>query len=510
MRPKQSLTTRTRPSPWIWFLVFSPPLSALASLAISVLSDVYDWRLMALTLLVGLMLGYLGLRAVWRIRSWSVRWALRLGVSLLVILVTVIVGIDLVTAARDLRSGQAHNPVIAGSVAPGYEEVWSEFERNFRVRGEWGAACAAYVDGQKVVDIWGGFRDLKRSRAWEKDTLALVFSTTKGMAAMTLAVANSRGWLDYDAKVASYWPEFAAEGKQDVTVRQLLSHQAGLCCLDVPLTLDELRDPDRIARQLALQKPVWPPGASHGYHALSIGLYEEELLRRVDPQRRTLGRFFQDEIAKPLAIEFYIGLPHEVPASRLARLSFFPATTMAFNVDGVPWRFILSLLRPRSLAARAMANPRLEAALLQYERPEYRGIEEPSANGVGTARSIARAYSAFATGGAELGLQPDTLDKLAAAPITPPAGDTDLVLGVPFAYSLGYAKPSVSFRFGTNSKAFGTPGMGGSVGFADPEVHAAFAYVPNRLGYCLVDDPREKPLRDAFYRCLRRVRKGAK
>jgi len=335
--------------------------------------------------------------------------------------------------------------------------------------------------------------------------MVLVFSATKGMAAMCMAVANSRGWLDYDARVASYWPEFAAEGKQDVTVRQLLAHQAGLCCIHNPvIQAEQLRDFDALAARLAREKPAWPPGSNHGYHGLSIGFYEGELLRRVDPQHRSLGRFFQEEIAKPLDAEFYIGLPAEVPESRLARLTFFPTGALGLYADRVMWRFIFDMFRPNTLAGGILANPKVDKLLIQYEAPECRGLEAPAVNGVGEARAIARAYSAFATGGAELGLRQETLDELMAPPILPSGGDMDLCLRLPTAYSLGFDKPNISLRFGTNGKAFGTPGMGGSFAFADPEIKASFAYTTNRLGYCLVD-PREQALRDAFYRSVRRL-----
>src|SRR6187200_340231 len=208
---------------------------------------------------------------------------------------------------------------VSGFVAPGFEEVRAEFERNFEGRrGEIGAAVAAYWRGSKVVDLWGGRRTPKGDAPWDRDTMVAVMSTTKGMSAMTLAIANARGWLDYDAPVARYWPEFAQNGKGTVTVRQLLGHEAGLVLLDEELRIGDMRDLDAVARVLARQKPAWPPGTRHGYHTMSLGLYMQELIRHVDPAKRTLGRFFQEEIAKPLGLELYIGLPAEIPDERLA------------------------------------------------------------------------------------------------------------------------------------------------------------------------------------------------
>jgi len=209
---------------------------------------------------------------------------------------------------------------IEGLVAPGFEEVRAEFERNFAKRGEIGAAVAAYWRGEKVVDLWGGRRTPNGDAPWNEDTMVVVMSTTKGLAAMTLAVANARGCLDYDAPVARYWPEFAQNGKAAITVRQLLGHEAGLVLLDEPLPIEKLHDLDEVAHVLARQKPAWPPGTRHGYHTLTIGLYMQELVRRVDPAKRSLGRIFHEEIAVPLGLEFYIGRPCEIPEERLAQL----------------------------------------------------------------------------------------------------------------------------------------------------------------------------------------------
>ncbi len=209
---------------------------------------------------------------------------------------------------------------VGGTVAPGFDDVRAEFERDFTERGEIGAAVAAYWRGEKVVDLWGGHRTPSGDEPWNEDTMVVVMSTTKGLAAMTLAIANSRGWLDYDAPVAQYWPEFAQNGKAAITVRQLIVHEAGLVLLDEDLTIDMLRDLDSVARMLERQTPAWTPGTRHGYHAMTIGFYMQELIRRVDPAHRTLGQFFHEEIAEPLDLEFYIGLPPEIPDDRIAQI----------------------------------------------------------------------------------------------------------------------------------------------------------------------------------------------
>ena len=399
-------------------------------------------------------------------------------------------------------SGSAADPAepvrADGGVAPGFEEVRAEFDRNFAERGEVGAAVAAYWRGEKVVDLWGGRRTPTGETPWNEDTMVVVNSTTKGLAAMTVAVANSRGWIDYDAPVAEYWPEFAQNGKGAVTVRQLLSHEAGLVWIDEPLQVKDLADLDRVRDVLARQKPAWEPGTRHGYHAMTIGLYMQELIRHVDPERRTLGRFFKEEIARPLQIEFYIGLPPQIPDTRLAQLELFSPMRAVRALPSTPNPMVLRILWPWSLLRKSMLFTDLD--------PNDRGsleFEIPAGNGVGTARAIARAYSAFAEGGAELGITAATLASLTAAhEVERPR---DAVMGVPSWISLGFLKPGPELGFGSSQRAFGTPGAGGSFGFADPDAWLGFAYVMNKMNFHMFDDPREKALRDAVHRSIRRL-----
>lgn len=394
-------------------------------------------------------------------------------------------------------------PQLHGSVAPGFEEVAGEFARNFTERGEIGAAVAAYWRGTKVVDLWGGRRAPDSDAPWREDTMVAVMSTTKGLSAMTLAVANARGWIDYDAPVARYWPEFAQNGKEGVTVRQLLGHEAGLVLLDEELTIERMHDLDAVARILARQKPAWPPGTRHGYHAMTVGMYMQELIRHVDPARRTLGRFFHEEIAKKLGLEFYIGLPSDVPDDRLATVLPMSPVRALRALPSTPPVLITKVLWPWSYVRRSLSTPS-DMDLTERRSLE---VELPAGNGVGTARAIARAYSTFAEGGAELGITPQTMARLTEIPTVelPP----DEVLGVPACYWLGFLRPWPDVWFGSSARAFGTPGAGGSFGFADPDAHVGFAYVMNKLDFYLQNDPREKSLRDAVYRAIARLRGGA-
>ncbi len=379
-----------------------------------------------------------------------------------------------------------------GFANPGYEAVREAFAENFTRRREIGAAFCVYHKGEKVVDLWGGVRNKATGEPWERDTKALVYSATKGLAAMTLAVAHSRGWLSYDERVSTYWPEFAQKGKERITVRQLLAHQAGLFALDVPLDKSLVADLDRLAVVLARQRPAWKPGTRQGYHAVTLGFYESELLRRIDPKHRSLGQFFQEEIATPLRLDFYIRLPESIPDSKLAPLVDPSLFEMLF---GFPFRMAPAVWNPRSKIRRAL----LGSELAHDKQCIYpRNLEIPAGGGVGTARALAHAYSVFATGGKELGLRPDTLQELTAPAVPAKHGFYDECMKGEAQFSLGFMRPGRGFSFGSPS-SFGHLGAGGSCGFADPDAQVGYGYIPNRKSVAIAGDPRDMALRHALY-----------
>ncbi|HMK73216.1 MAG TPA: serine hydrolase domain-containing protein [Myxococcaceae bacterium] len=391
-------------------------------------------------------------------------------------------------------TSKAEREAAASTVRPGFEAVREAFLENFARRGEVGAGCCVYHRGEKVVDLWGGIRNQKTGEPWERDTMVLVYSATKGMSGLAMALAHSRGWFDLDERVSRYWPEFAQEGKGETTVRQLLSHQAGLFALDAPLDRGIVADPDRLAGLLARQKPAWRPGTRQGYHAITLGFYESELLRRVDPRHRTLGQFFQEELADRLGLEFYIRLPERIPDARLAPLV---RPGMAAALFTVPPSLFVSFLNPGSRVRRALRGSELP---LQTERIFARDLEIPAGGGVGTARAMAHAYGVFATGGKEIGLREETLRQLMAPARPPRRGFRDACLKVEVQFSLGFMKPGPKDAF-AHPTAFGHAGSGGSFGFADPHAQIGFAYVPNRMGTYLMD-PRQVALRTATYRSI--------
>jgi CubicO group peptidase (beta-lactamase class C family) len=386
---------------------------------------------------------------------------------------------------------------IEGFVSPGLEAVREAFADNFARRHELGGGCCAFHHGEKVVDLWGGVRNRVTGEPWEHDTMVIVYSATKGLAAMTLAIAHSRGWLDYDERVSTYWPEFAQRGKERITVRQLLAHQAGLYTLDEPVTRELVSDLDRLATVLARQQPAWPPGERQAYHGITLGFYESELLRRIDPQHRSIGRFFQDEIAAPLGLDVFIRLPEHIPNSRLATMA---RPSMIELFEGFPLRLAIDTMNRNSKITKCLRGSELPH---NEARIYTRNLEVPSGGAVGTARAIARAYSAFATGGRELGLRPETIALLAEPAVPPARGFYDECLkarGVQF--SLGFMKSTPALPFGGGT-SFGSPGAGGAMGFADPEAGIGYAYVTSKMGTRLSGDPRDVALRDALYSALR-------
>ncbi len=395
--------------------------------------------------------------------------------------------------------------LVAGEVAPGFERVRSEFERNFQLRGEQGAACTIFHRGRKVVDLWGGHQCKKTGKPWTSETLSLSFSVTKGMAAAAMAVAHSRDLFELDENVAAYWPEFARHEKGKITVRQLLSHQAGLIGITDRLNAKVLADHDRLAKILANQKPQWTPGQRHGYHTLTLGWYQNELIRRVDPQQRSLGTYFQDEVASPLGVEFYIGLPPSVDVGRVSTIKGFHRVQMLAHLNELPPKMVLAGIWPRSLVSKSIRTLRIDnpAAL---SGPDYRSVEIPSANGIGQSLAVAKIYDVLARGGKELDLKASTYRELLAPAISPQGGNHDAIMKIETEYGFGFSRPSAGFPFGVDERAFGCPGAGGSFGMGDPTAQLGFAYVTNKMGFRLFDDPREKAVRDACYECVADVR----
>ncbi|MGA4866093.1 serine hydrolase domain-containing protein [Streptomyces lavendulocolor] len=374
---------------------------------------------------------------------------------------------------------------IRGTVQPGFEPVRDAFLRNFQHRGERGAAVAVYRDGRKVVDLWAGTRDVDGTAPWAVDTAQVVRSATKGVAAAVPLLLHQRGQLDLDAPVGTYWPEFKAAGKERALVRHLLSHQAGVPALDRPLTPAGAADLAAAADAVASQAPAWEPGTEHGYHPHTYGFLLGALVQRVTG--RTLGRWVAEEIARPLGLDLWIGLPED-EAHRVGRIG-----PVAEPADGGALK-----LRPKRSVADAYADPgsltrRAFGAVdpaPDENDPAYRAAEFPASAGISTARALARFYAATLgpVDGHRL-FAPATL----AMARTEEAAGPDRVLVVSTRFGLGYMLHGPACPL-LSPGSFGHPGRGGSLGFADPESGIALGYVTNGMRKGVTADPRAQAL----------------
>ncbi|MEV6703465.1 serine hydrolase domain-containing protein [Streptomyces sp. NPDC051453] len=385
-----------------------------------------------------------------------------------------------------------HAPGIQGHCDARFDAVRATFEENFDEREELGAAVTVLVDGAPVVDLWGGWADAARTRAWERDTVVNVWSTTKGPTALCAHILMDRGLLDPDAPVATYWPEFAAAGKEGVLVRHLLSHRAGLAGLREPHSLEQLFDWELTTSRLAAQEPWWEPGSVSGYHALTYGFLVGEVVRRVSGLLP--GAFLEREVTGPLGIDFTIGLPDK-EAGRAAELVHPRARATSEQAA------IFAQLAPAALAA--LTNPIAGAS--EANTAAWRAAEIPAANGHGTARAVAALY-AIVAGKGRLGdrqiLSPEGAERIREGQ----GSCRDLVLGAGFTHEtelgLGLWLSGPNGSYGPNPRAVGHDGFGGSFGSADPESGVAMGYVMNRMGPHIADDPRKMALISAVYDAL--------
>jgi len=373
---------------------------------------------------------------------------------------------------------------IHGETDTRFERVRSAFDANFAEGREVGASFAVELDGRIVVDLWGGFADAARTRPWQRDTLANVWSTTKGFASLCIAMLVDRGLVSYEQTVASVWPEFAAAGKERITVAELMSHQGGLSGATTKLSPRDYADHAAMVRLLEQQAPLFATGQS-GYHAITHGFLAGELVRRTTGT--SLGRFFADNVARPLGADAWIGLP-ESEEPRVCEMIPAPAVA-AGNAPGLP---------PHPAARAALANPPLKEAM-PNER-WWRAAEIPSANGQANARAIATIYGMLARGGEAGGrryLSDETLREATRERIA----STDLVLGFPMRWAAGFLCNDGAL-YGPNPRTFGHSGWGGSFGCADPDRRLAIGYAMNRMNPNVLGDPRPFALVSAVYECL--------
>jgi CubicO group peptidase (beta-lactamase class C family) len=400
---------------------------------------------------------------------------------------------------------------IDGWTAPGFEGVRDAFAANFAQDKEVGAAFAAYHRGQIVADLWGGVADVATARPWVEDTMVIVYSSTKGATATCAHMLVDAGSLDLDAPVADYWPEFAQNGKEAITTADLLSHQAGLAWVDEELTLEQVLAWDPLVDALARQAPLWEPRSAHGYHAVTYGNLVGEVVRRVDG--RSLGTHFADEVAKPLGLDFFIGLPEEheprvaVLAGNLGGLGGDDGALGGPAMDPDTRAALEALVGPTSMLGRALG---VNGALARtgdipvpagnvFNSREVHAAEIPAANGITDARSLARMYAGCI--GEVDGVRLLTEGRMRDATTQRTVGPNIVLLNLDLQFGLGYFVRSSLINVG-GPASFGHAGAGGSLGWADPDADLAFGYVMNRMDLGLAGDDRSYSLINACYAAL--------
>jgi CubicO group peptidase (beta-lactamase class C family) len=390
-----------------------------------------------------------------------------------------------------------------------FSRVRDAFAEALTANGEVGAAIAFTLDGECVVDLWGGHADAQRTRPWQRDTLVNTYSTTKGMTAICAHQLVERGKIDLDARVAQYWPEFAQAGKEEITFRWLISHQAGLPAIRKPLPEETLFDWDAMVAELAAESPWWEPGTRHGYHPVTFGHLVGEVIRRVSGQ--SVGQWFRNHVTGPLDADFHIGLPESedqrvsdmigsIVAPRIkTKAETEPGKSVA-RIKGPMADFMRDMTDPTTMVGAAFNNPRQPRDLVN--RRAWRGAEIPAANGHGTAHALARIYGALARGGEVDGvriLEPESIDRARSSQASGP----DAVLaGMSVDYGLGFMLRSQSMPLSPNEGAFGHPGAGGSFGMADPTARVGFGYVMNKIKPGLMGGRTGYSAIDAFYSAL--------
>jgi CubicO group peptidase (beta-lactamase class C family) len=364
------------------------------------------------------------------------------------------------------------------------------FHENFEKFGELGAAVSVWQNGKPAVDLYGGFRDTRHEKRWTSDTLVLVWSATKGIGSACVLHALQQHDIELDRYVAEFWPEFAQAGKDKITLAQLLSHQAGLCALDRRV---DVLDYDAVIRALEVQTPLWPPGTAHGYHARTFGFLSDELVRRITG--KTLSEYWQKIFARPLELDFWIGLPEKANP----RVAMIYAAKSGRPPE--PKQFYLDLVTPGTLARKTFTSPYGLHVISKMNDPAIRAQPIVSFGGIGSASALAKFYSMLANGGSLNG-KTFFSEKTIAWMTTTLSDGIDRVFQIPTAFSAGLMKDSrhaVRKMFGPSATSFGHPGAGGSHAFADPENKIGFAYVMNQMEQSLL--PTEKSLRlvDAIY-----------
>ncbi len=388
---------------------------------------------------------------------------------------------------------------IEGYIDDRYSSIANAFSKNFKDFGEIGASLCVYHDHELVIDIWSGFKDLKKEAKWERDTVVPFFSTTKAVSASCLAICHSRGLFDYRDKVSDYWTEFAENGKEDISIEQLLQHRAGLSAIDKKLDAKIIKDRVLLERIIAKQKPHWKPGAYQGYHPWNIGWFISALLSKIDPKKRRLKEFLEEEVLPHISGDLRIGINDDYDMDKLASLIPFSK----LKIFSMPFIFVKEFFNPWSLTFRSMLNPAFVANHSNFNKKEILQLEIGGGGGLGNARGLASLFNGLLATNHPLQLRSKTLEYLSMPPKPPTYGYKDRILKLDsFRFHAGFMKPTKNHNFSKSKKAFGGFGAGGSFIIADPENKLIVAYTMNKMGHEIMNMQREVNIRKAVYQTI--------
>ena len=389
---------------------------------------------------------------------------------------------------------------IKGYTDDKFKSIRNIFLDNFRKRGEIGASFCVYYNNKLVIDIWGGHKDLAKNKAWDKDTIVPLFSTSKVIAASCLAICHSRGLFDYQDKVAQYWPAFAQNGKENISIEQLLQHRAGLAVIDTKLTPTIIADTKLLDKILAKQKPYFKTNDYQAYHVWTIGWYISALLSRIDPKGRRVKQFIEDEILPNIEGEIRIGINKDYNIDNVATLKPFSKIQ---GMQSLPFELVKEFFKPWSHTYKAMLNPIFLGNHSNLNKREVLELEIPSANGISNAKALASLFNALNHPKNTLFLGEETLNILSEYPNPPKFGFKDKTLMQDaFCFHKGFMKPSSQHSFSPNKEAIGGFGAGGSFVLFDPIKEITMAYTMNKMGQEIMNMEREVKIREAVYEII--------
>lgn len=390
-----------------------------------------------------------------------------------------------------------------GHIHKDYTQIADSFSKNFEEYGEIGASLCVYHNNEKVIDIWGGYKDLEKIKKWDEDTVVPIFSTTKAIAASCLALCHSRELFDYKGKVCDYWPEFRVNNKESITIEQLLQHRAGLSVIDKKLNINGINNRGQLDALIAEQKPYWYPGDYQGYHVWTIGWYISSLLKRIGPEGRFLKEFVEQEVSPNIEGEIRIGVEIDYDWTKIATLKPFSKIKGLFSM---PPTFVFEFFKPWSLSFKSMLNPSFVTNHSNFNKPEILQLEIGAGGGIANARGLASLIDSLSNESHPLCLKKNTFEYLTEYPQKPKKGWEDIVFKQDaFRFHAGFMKPSDKHNFSKSTKAFGGFGAGGSFVFNDPDRKLTIGYTMNNMASEMMNMKREVNIRNSVNKAIQNM-----